>query len=147
VHAFTEEYREWKHASGPFYKSPDEARFVNRLRDMLVLESGDELHLAAGAPRRWLAPGPGIDVGRINSYFGPVAYRLRPGDEPRTLVARVTPPSRNPPRRLWLYARLPGQAPIRSAALNGEAWEKIDAARERIELPQDRGPLELVIRY
>ena len=35
VNTLTEEYRMWSHASGPFYKSPDEARFVNRLRDML----------------------------------------------------------------------------------------------------------------
>ena len=79
VHTLTEEYREWKHASGPFYKSPDEARFVNRLRDALVLEVGDELWLAVGTPRRWLASGPGVRVDRLNSYFGPLGYSLAAG--------------------------------------------------------------------
>jgi hypothetical protein len=54
VNVFTEEYHQWGHGSGPFYKTPDEARFVHRMRDMLVLEEGDILWLAAGAPRRWV---------------------------------------------------------------------------------------------
>src|SRR5260370_41207805 len=54
VNAFTEEYHQWRFGSGPFYKIPDEARFVNRLRDMLALEDGDALWLAGGTPRRWL---------------------------------------------------------------------------------------------
>ncbi|MBI4578115.1 MAG: hypothetical protein HY718_00340 [Planctomycetes bacterium] len=147
VHTFTEEYREWRHASGPFYKSPDEARFVNRVRDALVLESGDDLLLAVGAPRRWLASGPGIQVDRINSVFGPVAYTLRAGDEPRTVVANVTPPTRNPPKNIWLHVRLPDHAKIQAVQLNGQKWTQFDATAERIALPADAGPSSIVIRY
>ena len=43
VNAFTEEYRTWVHGSGPFYKIPDEARFVHRVCALLVMEVGDEL--------------------------------------------------------------------------------------------------------
>ena len=35
-------------------RSPDESRFVNRVRDTLVFEDGDTLWLAPGIPRRWL---------------------------------------------------------------------------------------------
>jgi nicotinamide-nucleotide amidase len=52
VNVFTEEYRQWRVPSGPFYKAPDEARFVTRLRDLLVREQGAELWLTAGTPRR-----------------------------------------------------------------------------------------------
>jgi hypothetical protein len=41
VNAFTEEYRQWRSPSGPFYKVSDEAKFVNRVRDLLVREEGD----------------------------------------------------------------------------------------------------------
>lgn len=146
VNALTEEYRMWRYASGPFYKSPDEARFVNRVRDMLVLESGDELWLAAGAPRRWFTSTEGIQVDRINSVFGPVAYDLRAGDEPGSVVAHVVPPTRPAPARIWLSVRLPDGGRIREVRLNGRDWREFDPDRERVLVPSDRGPVELRIR-
>jgi hypothetical protein len=53
ANAFTEEFHQWIQGSGPFYKSPDEARFVNRLRDTLVLEDRETLWLAPGVPWRF----------------------------------------------------------------------------------------------
>ena len=47
VNVFTEEYRQWRSPSGPFYKVPDEAKFVHRLRDMLLY--GVRWRSAAGA--------------------------------------------------------------------------------------------------
>jgi hypothetical protein len=146
VNTLTEEYRMWGKASGPFYKSPDEARFVNRLRDMLVLESDDDLWLASGTPRRWLASKEGIKVDAINSYFGPVSYTLRAGDKPNTVVAHVEPPNRPAPKNLWLYVRLPNKAKIAGVQINGQAHEDIDQVKERIRLPQ-KGPMDIVIRY
>ncbi len=165
VHALTEEFREWQHASGPFYKSPDEARLVNRIRDMLVLEAGDDLLLAAGVPRRWLASGPGVRVDRVNSLFGPVGFSMRAerntqkgtvpflwppatkiGTVPRKIViAHVKPPTRNPPKHLWLCVRLPEGKQIAAVEINGRPWKNFDARRERIELPQSGKPLDIVI--
>ncbi len=51
VNLFTEEYRRWGVGSGRLYKVPDEARFLNRVCDLLSIESGDELWLAPGIPR------------------------------------------------------------------------------------------------
>ena len=137
----------WGRASGPFYKSPDEARFVNRLRDALVLESGEDLWLAVGVPRRWLASKEGIRVDSINSHFGPVAFSLRAGEQPGTVLGKVTPPTKVHPRQLWLYARLPDAAKIKSVEINGQAWIRFDADRERILLPAGGTPLDVVIRY
>lgn len=146
INTLTEEYRMWGRGSGPFYKSPDESRFVNRLRDMLVLESNDDLRLASGAPRRWLASKEGIRVDAINSYFGQVSYTLRAGDEPNTVVAHVVPPNRPKPKNLWLYVRLPNKAEIAGVQINGQAWDDIDRNKERIRLPLD-GTMDMVIRY
>lgn len=146
VNAFTEEYREWRHASGPFYKCPDEAKFVHRMRDMLVMESGDELWLAAGVPRRWLASREGIQVDSLNTIFGPVSYSLRAGETPGSLVAKITPPSRNAPERVWLYLRLPeGKEPHSIRA--GDTEIRFDAQQERILLPASTGPIEVHVNY
>jgi hypothetical protein len=146
VNAFTEEYRQWSAGSGPFYKTPDEARFVNRLRDMLVLEDGDQLWLAGGAPRRWLESKEGIRVNGIVTYFGPVSYQMRAGREPGLVEATVELPSRNPARTAWLVARTPS-GHMRSVTINGRPWTKLDAAREAIELPREPGPVRVEIRY
>jgi hypothetical protein len=67
VGIFTEEFRQWRSPSGPFYKFPDEAKFTHRLRDLLVHEYNNELYLASGTPERWLAPGQEITVTRATS--------------------------------------------------------------------------------
>jgi hypothetical protein len=147
VNAFTEEFHQWRHGSGPFYKIPDEARFVNRLRDMLVYEQGgDILMLAAGAPRRWLASKEGIRVERVMTYFGPVSYTMQAGDAPKTVMATVQLPMRNAPKTAWLVARTPTGA-IHTVTLNGRPWDKIDRQLEAIELPLEVAPIHIKIQY
>jgi len=145
VNVFTEEYHQWRHASGPFYKISDEARFVNRLRDMLALEDGDTLWLAAGTPRRWLESKDGIRVSELVTYFGPVSYTMRASGDGR-IEADVQVPTRNAARTVHLVVRTPSGR-IRGVTINGRAWTRIDAAHEAIELPQDQGPLQIQIRY
>jgi hypothetical protein len=145
ANAFTEEYRAWSHASGPFYKTPDEARFMNRIRDTLVLEDGETLYLASGVPRRWLASREGIRADRLATYFGPVSYTLGAGAEAGTVEATVELPSRNPAKTVWLVARTPAGR-IREVTINGKPWTKIDPLREAIELPLDQGKLEIRVR-
>jgi hypothetical protein len=146
VNAFTEEYREWRHGSGPFYKSPDEAKFVHRLCDMLVMEADNELWLAAGVPRRWLASPEGIQVDRLNTTFGPVAYSIRPGRQPDSLEIRVTPPNRRKPGKVWLYLRLPEKRAPRSITAGGVKLAS-DEKLERVALPDSDGPIEIDVRY
>ncbi len=146
VNAFTEEYHQWRFGSGPFYKISDEARFVNRLRDILALEDGDALWLAGGTPRRWLESKEGIRVDGVLTYFGPVSYTMRPAAQPGLIEADVQLPNRNPARTVWLVVRTPS-AHIRSVTINGSAWTKIDTAKEAIELPQDQGRMKIQIQY
>lgn len=133
ANAFTEEFHQWVHASGPFYKSSDEARFVGRLRDMLVLEDKDDLWLASGAPRRWMESGEGINVKEAQTFFGPVTYTMRAGLNPRTIQAIVRLPERNPAKHNWLVVRTPSQQ-FRNVKVNGKSWDRIDRAREAIDL-------------
>jgi hypothetical protein len=144
VNIFTEEYRQWRGPSGPFYKIPDEAKFVHRLRDMLVTEYDGDLLLAAATPERWLAPGREISVDRAPTEFGPMSYTLR--GEPGLVRGRVELPQRNPYRDAWLRVRAPGGR-IASVLIDGRAWTDFDAGKSRIRLPSSARPLSVVVRF
>lgn len=145
VNVFTEEYHQWGHGSGPFYKISDESRFINRVRDALVFEDGDTLWLAPGVPRRWLASPDGVAVNQIQTFFGPLSYSLH-GGKAGVIEATVQLPLRNPAKTAWLVARVP-YGRLQSVRLNGKSWSRIDTRLEAIELPKQPGPLKLEIRY
>jgi hypothetical protein len=145
VNVFTEEYRQWRSPSGPFYKIPDEAKFVNRLRDSLVREDGDVLWLAAGVPRRWLAPGQKIEVRNMATYFGPASY-LMEGTRDGVRVS-VELPSRDPYKTAWLVVRGSDAKPLRSVEIDGQSWPDFDAAHERIRLPLKKGLMHVEVHF
>jgi hypothetical protein len=146
VNVFTEEYHQWRHGSGPFYKTPDEARFVHRVRDMLVLEEGDNLWLAPGAPRRWLTAKDGIRVDGIETFFGPVSYSLHAGADAGVIEGEVTLPQRQAPTKAWLVVRTPFSQ-IDSVTINGKAWNRVDLRLEAVELPASTEPLRIQVHY
>lgn len=143
--AFTEEYRAWSHASGPFYKIPDEAKFTNRVRDTLVLEDGDTLYLGGGLPRRWLESVEGVRADRLSTYFGDVSFHMRAAGQ-GVVEATVQLPTLRPAKTVWLVARTPGRK-IESVTIDGKNWTRINAALEAIELPVSKAKLEIRIRY
>ncbi len=144
VNVFTEEYRQWRSPSGPFYKTPDEAKFVHRLRDLLVTEYGEDLLLAAATPERWLAPGREIRVTSAPPPFGPLSDTLRGGEAEER--GSVELPPRTSYRDAWLTIRLPGGAKIASVSINGSPWSDVDEARSRIRLPKLPGRLDIVVK-
>lgn len=145
VNVFTEEFRQWRMPSGPFYKVPDEAKFVSRLRDTLVREDGETLWLAAGAPRRWLAPGEKIELRDAPTYFGLVSYRMEAGAG--QVEATVELPRRNPPKTAWLVVRAPEGKRLRAVEIDGKPWQDFDAAGERIRLPLKPAQIRITALY
>ena len=146
VNMFTEEFHQWRHGSGPFYKISDESRFVNRVRDTLVLEDGDTLWLAPGTPRRWLGSNEGIRVDRVQTFFGPVSYEMHAGSRAGTVEATVQLPATHAAKKSWLVARVPSGR-IERVTLDGKPWTRIDRAVEAIELPAESGVMHLEIEY
>jgi len=144
--AFTEEYRQWSHASGPFYKIPDEAKFAHRVRDMFVLEDGENIYLASGIPRRWLEFPEGVRAERLSTYWGEVSLQLRAGAENGVIQATVQLPVQCSTKTVWLVARTPS-CQIKSVTINGQNWTRIDATREAIELPRSPSKLDITIHY
>jgi hypothetical protein len=145
VNVFTEEFRQWHSPSGPFYKVSDEARFVNRLRDSLVREDSDALWLAAGTPRRWLAPGQKIEVRNLASYFGPVSYRME--GRKNGVSIRVQLPTRDQFKTAWLVVRTPEAKPLQSVEIAGQPWQDFDAREGRIRLPLRNEPMDVEVLF
>jgi hypothetical protein len=140
VNVFTEEYRQWRSPSGPFYKIPDEARFVTRLRDLLVREEGSDLWLTAGTPRRWLSDGKSIRFRQMPTAFGPLDLELNAHDT--QISGQVTLPVRNKPGNVWLVLRPPEHKAISSVRIDGQLWREVDRETGAIRLPsKHNGPL------
>jgi len=144
LNLFTEEYRQWRSPSGPFYKIPDEAKFVHRLRDMILTEYEDDLLLAPATPERWLAAGQEIIVKSAPTYYGPVSYTLRGGDG--EVRGTVELPQRNAYRNAWLTVRTPGGGKIASVTVDGKPWHDFEPARSRIKLPKSKTTVAVVVR-
>ncbi|MEP6596544.1 MAG: hypothetical protein ABJA71_11395, partial [Ginsengibacter sp.] len=146
VNAHTEEYREWGHGSGPFYKCPDEARFISQVCDLLVVEKKDELWLAAGTPRRWLEAGQNIELKRAQTEYGEVSYSLHPGKVPETIEAEIQLPA-TACERVLLFVRSPIQKPISQVKINEQEWKEFDAKKEYVVIPQTNKNVRVTVSY
>ncbi|CAN5397190.1 hypothetical protein BH10BAC3_BH10BAC3_21340 [soil metagenome] len=146
VNANTEEFHEWGHGSGPFYKCPDEARFVSQVCDLLVAENKEEIWLGAGTPRRWLEPGQNIELKKAQTAYGEISFSMHAGAVPGTIEASIEP---TPARcaKLLLFVRAPSQMPIAKVLINGKESKDWNATNESIVIPQTGEKVNVVVFY
>jgi hypothetical protein len=71
------------------------------LRHMLVHEDGDTLHLLPAVPDWWLGEGQEIRAQRLPTHFGEMSLIVR--GKPSGVEVDLTPPQRQPPRRIVLH--------------------------------------------
>ncbi len=132
-------FAEWVPAlgrgGGPLYKTPDESKFIQSLRQMLILEEGRTLKLGFGVPRAWMAGERGIEVKDAATFFGPMDLAIRPVGADGKVRAAVRPPRRNPPERVLLRLRHPEGKALRSVEMNGQPWREVNAEGGWILLP------------
>ncbi|MBI2298000.1 MAG: hypothetical protein HYU66_03455 [Armatimonadetes bacterium] len=128
------EYTFREHTTGgPPDKVYEEACFLERFRDMLVVEEGDALWLARAAPRAWFEQGRRISVRDAPTHFGAVAFETVSDVEHGSIAAKVELPARSA-TALLLRLRHPAAAPIKSVEVNGMAWREFDPRREVVRL-------------
>ncbi len=137
---------------GPFNagaadKTFEEAAFLERVRNMLVMEDEETLWLAKATPRAWLAAGKKIAVRRAPTQFGAVSYEILSDADHGKITATVAMPSRSPPKAVLLRLRHPTGAPIKSATVNGKPWNQFNNDRELIELRGLTGNVAVTASY
>ncbi|MBN2217222.1 MAG: hypothetical protein JW719_07585 [Pirellulales bacterium] len=132
---------------GPPDKSFEESCFLERFRNMLVVEDGETLWLAKAAPRVWLEQGRKIAVQNAPTHFGTLAYEIVSDVDHGRINATVELPTRNPPKTVLLRFRHPKTAPIQGVTVNGKEWAAFDKKRETITLENLAGEVAVTARY
>lgn len=84
------------------------ANYAIMLRHMLVHEEGDKLHLLKAVPDWWLEEGKEINIERLPAHFGVMSLRII--GKARGVQVELTPPSRIPPKQIFIH--LPKSRPL-----------------------------------
>jgi hypothetical protein len=134
-------------SGGQPQKTQEEARFLQQLRRMLLMESGQNLYLARGTPRSWLENGKRIAMGRAPSYFGDLSFRIQSFADQGRIEATIQPPSRKRPAQIYLRLRHPKTAQLKHVVVNGVRWNDFDVAKEWISLPVDAAEVSVQAFY
>jgi len=132
---------------GPSDKSFEEAVFLERLRNLLVMEEDGFLWLARATPRAWLAHGQRIAVTNAPTHFGPVAFEIVSAAGNGLLTATVRMPARPPPKAVLLRFRHPQGFPMKGLSVNGSPWTDYDDGQEYVRLHDLSGTVEVQARY
>jgi len=119
---------------GPPDKIYEEAAFLERFRNLLLMEDGRNLWLARATPRAWLRQGQKISVKNAPTHFGPVNYEIVSDVDQGKITATVKLPSRGVPKEVLLRLRHPTSAPIKGVTLNGKQWKDFDPTKEVVRL-------------
>lgn len=128
-------------------KQFETAAYLERIRQMLVMEEGDTLWLARATPRAWLQAGKHIAVEHAPTSFGETSYRITSDAAHNVIQAEIAPPQRRHPAAIYLRLRLPEQAKILKVTVNGQPWSDFDSVREVIHLPGLSDTLQVKAEY
>jgi len=79
------------------------AEFIRLVRNLLVLERGNELHLLEGLPRPWLAPGAKTVLRGVATDFGPVTMTLEAAADGASAHLIAVPPANPDLKRVVVH--------------------------------------------
>jgi len=125
----------------------EEAAFLERFRQMLVMEDGNSLWLARATPRAWLEQGKKVSVKNSPTHFGTLSYEIVSDLANGKVTATIEMPSRKPPNIVLLRFRHPHGAPIKSVTVNGRPWSDFDRNEEVIRIKGLKGAVSVRVSY
>ncbi len=104
------------------YCVPAQQTITLLVRWMLVLEDSDEerLYLARGLPREWVASGKEIRIEQAPTRWGKVSFSLLAKPGAKSIVGQVELNGAKAPKEVYFKFRLPLQASLQSATVNGK---------------------------
>lgn len=127
------------------------AEYRNLLRNMMVREDGDTLHLLSAVSPEWVGAGKEIVVERAATYFGTVGLRLEmPTETTATLHLAMDRGSAHAPAKVVMHLPWFVDAKTATATANGKPLnvnagaivipagvQNIDLTWHRVALPED----------
>ena len=83
------------------------AAVVRAVRDSMLMEEGNSLHMARGAARQWLGGARDVGVVKAPTHFGPVSYQMHYDAISHRVIGNVVFPKKASMQRGVLHIRLP----------------------------------------
>lgn len=120
---------------------------VRFLRDALVMEQPDGLHLGLATARTWLTQGKTVGIREAPTYFGNVTYKLESDVDNGAIRAEITAPDREPVKEIVLHLRHPQRKPMRRVIVNGARSQDFDATNELVRISQPKGTIAVEAFY
>ena len=147
---FAECGQPYQQGGGPdgatIYKTPDESKYIQWMRQMLVLEMGNDIYIGRGVPKAWMANGKLVRYKDGATYFGPISMEIRSAVASGKITAQVSLPTRNPAKTARVFLRHPNSKKVRSVTVNGKPWRRFDPSGE-VALPGNMGKVTVVAKY
>jgi hypothetical protein len=101
---------------------------VRFLRDALVMEEDNRLHLARGIERSWLASGKEVGIQDASTHFGTLTYRFSLDAAESKLTGAIDFPASKVPYNATLHCRLPEGLKVESVDKASQATVARDGA-------------------
>jgi hypothetical protein len=134
----------------PFFMDTSaSARVCGLIRQALLLEDSNVLHLLRGVPRRWLEAGKHIELTRGFTTAGRVNLRVRSqADEGKIAIdLELSELRRKELAHVWLRVPHPLRRKIKSVQVNGKPWIYFRRENETVELDPQNGATAVVVTY
>ena len=116
------------------------------LRDMLVMEQANGLHLALGTAREWLASGNPVGIAAAPTHFGPLSYHMHYDAAAARVAGEVTFSDRSSPAWAVLHIRLPGGLRVKSVDPASGAAVEPDGSALRWRSPRGTRRFEAIVQ-
>ena len=110
---------------------------VRYLRDAMVMEEGDGLHLALGTDREWLGDGA-VGMEGAASHFGTVSFEMRYDEPTGRVTGSVSFEKRVPAAWIAVHVRLPQGLKVASVEADGRTERLADGEGFRWLQPEGR---------
>ncbi|WP_313457532.1 Tat pathway signal protein [Stenotrophomonas sp.] len=122
----------------PLFCMPAQMTVPLLLRWMLVFDQHQDLYLARGVPRDWLATGQPIALQDAPTPWGRVGLQLRADPAQQRIEAEVTL-SPQQPGTTWLTLRVPAGTRLLEISVDGKAAKAGGPHHDRVPLPFTAG--------
>ncbi len=118
------------------------AEFIRLIRDLMILERGDQLHLLQGMPRAWTKSGNKTGLNDIPTSFGNMSLSVSMADDEQSAIIKIDPPKNEAPKKIILHLEHFGRPvwAIKSGNIH------LTPEKSFIEISTDK-PIELKVEF